>query len=63
MTDILRSVDEAVCVQVQDEMLAVAWKMEEDGNVNIELYIQACLAKDEFGSLLKDKIMSIFSGM
>lgn len=49
--------------KVQDEMLAVAWKMEEDGNVNIELYIQACLAKDEFGSLLKDKIMSIFSGM
>ena len=63
ITDIIGLLQEEDKEKVVDEMLAVAWKLENaEGKIKIDEYVQACLAKDEFTNLLSTRIQSLFKG-
>ena len=63
ITDIIGLLEEEDKEKVVDEMLAVAWKLENaEGKIKIDEYVQACLAKEEFTNLLSTRIHSLFKG-
>merc|ERR1711971_734788 len=61
ITDIIGLLQEEE--KVVDEMLSVAWKLENaEGKIKIDEYVQACLSKEEFTNLLSTRIQSLFKG-
>ena len=63
ITDIIGLLQDEDKEKVVDEMLSVAWKLEDvEGKIKIDEYVQACLAKYEFTNLLSTRIQSLFKG-
>ena len=63
ITDILTLLEEETREKVQDEMLSVAWKLDNgEGKIKIDEFVQACLSKDDFNNLLSTRIQSLFRG-
>ena len=63
ISDLIGLIDEENKESVVDEMLSVAWKLENsEGKIKIDEYVQACLDKEDFANLLSTKIQALFRG-
>ena len=62
-TDIMAMLEDENKEKVTDEMLSVAWKLaNEEGQVKLDEFIEACLSKDEFSNILSTRIHTLFKG-
>ena len=63
ITDIIALLDDEHKEDVVDEMLSVAWKLENaEGKIKIDEYVSACLAKEDFANLISTKVAALFRG-
>lgn len=61
ITDIIALLQDEDKEAVVDEMLSVAWKLENaDGKIKIDEYVAACLEKEDFANLLSTKVEALF---